>query len=260
MKLIEQAGTGKSQMYLDNYQTYFDPLANKKIKLLELGIDKGGSLLLWHDFFKYGSIVGLDINTVQLNKKRIITIKGKQQNTTVLDRLGNNFAPDGFDIIIDDASHIGQYTKISFWHLFNNHLKPGGIYCIEDWRVGYWNQWEDGYSYQEPELTDKPTATRSHQPAPGLNHRKTPHPYVPIRNKKLPYGVIGKNNVEVPTATNKKRYPSHDYGMVGVIKQLMDELGRDMITCPERGYNGEQEMPKFKSMQIFPGQCFIIKS
>jgi spermidine synthase len=48
-------------------------------------------------------------------------------------------APEGFDIIIDDASHFGDLTKIAFWHLFDNHLKPSGLYVIEDWGTGYWS-------------------------------------------------------------------------------------------------------------------------
>lgn len=53
-------------------------------------------------------------------------------------------APGGFDIIIDDSSHIGEFTKTAFWHLVDSHLKPGGIYAIEDWFTGYWDDWSDG--------------------------------------------------------------------------------------------------------------------
>jgi spermidine synthase len=57
-------------------------------------------------------------------------------------------APEGFDIIIDDASHFGDLTKIAFWHLFDNHLKPSGLYVIEDWGTGYWSDWTDGKAYR----------------------------------------------------------------------------------------------------------------
>jgi len=57
-------------------------------------------------------------------------------------------APEGFDIIIDDASHFGDLTKIAFWHLFDNHLKPSGLYVIEDWGTGYWSDWTDGKTYR----------------------------------------------------------------------------------------------------------------
>ena len=55
-------------------------------------------------------------------------------------------APEGFDIIIDDASHFGDLTKIAFWHLLDNHLKPSGLYVIEDWGTGYWSDWPGGKS------------------------------------------------------------------------------------------------------------------
>src|SRR5438309_8699047 len=59
---------------------------------------------------------------------------------TTLFRSGET-APEGFDVIIDDCSHIGELTRISFWHLFEHHLKPGGLYVIEDWSTGYWDSW-----------------------------------------------------------------------------------------------------------------------
>ena len=57
-------------------------------------------------------------------------------------------APGGFDIIIDDASHIGELTKTTFWHLFDHHLKPGGLYAIEDWGTGYLDDFSDGKKIQ----------------------------------------------------------------------------------------------------------------
>ena len=62
--------------------------------------------------------------------------------------MASKTAPDGFDIIIDDASHIGELTKTSFWHLFDHHLKPGGLYAIEDWGTGYLDDFTDGRKFQ----------------------------------------------------------------------------------------------------------------
>ena len=47
-------------------------------------------------------------------------------------------------MIINDASHIGQLTRTAFWHLFDNHLKGGGLYTIEDWGIGYLDDFADG--------------------------------------------------------------------------------------------------------------------
>jgi len=217
--------TDKSSRYLNNYQEHFRHLAGQEVFLLELGVHKGGSLLLWRDYFEKGRIVGLDVKEVPIEDAtgRIRVYQGLQQDCALLDRIGGESAPRGFDVIIDDASHVGEWTRVSFWHLFERHLKPGGIYVIEDWRTGYWDAWEDGRRYRSP------------RQSPGL------------------FGSLAD-------ALRRRRFPSHDHGMVGVIKQLVDELGMDMITNPERGGSGPQRDPGFRKMEITPGQVFIWKT
>jgi hypothetical protein len=48
--------------------------------------------------------------------------------------------------------------------------------------------------------------------------------------------------------------------MVGLIKQLMDELGMDAITNPARNGPSPQRFSKFQRMEICPGQVFIFKA
>jgi hypothetical protein len=62
--------------------------------------------------------------------------QGSQDDTAFLSDVARRTAPSGFDLIIDDASHIGMLTKVAFWHLFDNHLKSSGLYAIEDWALG----------------------------------------------------------------------------------------------------------------------------
>ena len=127
--------------YLRNYEHYFGGLRDREVRLLELGIKEGGSLLLWRDYFERGLIVGSDINPVKLGDPtgRVRAYEGEQQDTEPLDRIARENAPDGFDIIIDDCAHIGVLARASFRHLFDNHLKSGGVYVIEDWGTGYWD-------------------------------------------------------------------------------------------------------------------------
>lgn len=219
--------TDKSEMLLRYYENYLRPLADKDIRLLELGVYRGGSLLLWRDYFKNGTVVGVDVAPCQIEDLtgRIFLYQGFQQDLEFLDKVGQETAPDGFDIIIDDASHMGELTGISFWHLFDNHLKPGGIYCIEDWRTGYWDDWVDGKKYRF------------------LSHQHT------FLEK-----VIAR------VLRHKRKFPSHLYGMVGLIKQLVDELGMDAITDPTHRFAGKPCYPKFRRMGITPGQVFIVKA
>jgi SAM-dependent methyltransferase len=141
--------------YLRNYEEYFRPLLDRDVRLLELGVLKGGSLLLWRDYFERGVIAGLDLNPAQIEDPtgRIRLYQGGQQETELLDRIARECAPEGFDVIIDDCSHVGELARVSFWHLFENHLKPGGLYVIEDWGTGYWDFWPDGVSYRPRRTT-----------------------------------------------------------------------------------------------------------
>lgn len=131
--------------YLRTYDRLFAPLIDKPVKILELGVRSGGSLLLWRDYFPNGVVAGLDVEPQSVSAdERVKIYSGRQEDTALLSRIAKEVAPDGFDIVIDDASHIAAPTRASFWHLFDNHLKPGGLFAIEDWGTGYWERWPDG--------------------------------------------------------------------------------------------------------------------
>jgi hypothetical protein len=229
---LEQYESDKiASRYLERYDPIFEPWLEKKIVLLEIGIDKGGSLLLWRDYFPMGTIVGIDINLPKQFKptERIYTYEGSQSNTKFLSRVANEIAPDGFDIIIDDASHIGELTKTAFWHLFDNHLKTEGLYVIEDWGTGYWDDWPDGKrlkleSYFRP-------------------HRK-PNSFL--------LKIAAKLRLKTPMRC-------HSYGMVGFVKQLVDEQGAHDVT--RANWKGKSKRAsKFENMLITPSIIFIKKA
>jgi SAM-dependent methyltransferase len=241
--------TDKAQFdhYLRNYEEFFRPLLLKDVRLLELGVYKGGSLSLWRDYFEQGLIVGLDLNPSKLEDPtgRIRVYQGAQQDRELLDRIARETAPDGFDVIIDDCSHIGELTRISFWHLFDNHLKPGGFYVIEDWSTGYWDKWFDGVAFKyEPALGFSPILFRLRSVFIRCQ-RLVPLPNVIWRAmKRILY---------------YRQFRSHDYGLVGFIKELVDECGRADITRADRG-TPPFRPSKFKALHISPGQVFILKA
>jgi hypothetical protein len=49
--------------------------------------------------------------------ERIRFYQGSQDDEALLDPLAKECAPDGFDIVIDDASHIGKLARVSFCNL-----------------------------------------------------------------------------------------------------------------------------------------------
>jgi SAM-dependent methyltransferase len=238
--------------YLQKYEEHFKNLLDRDIRLLELGVFRGGSLLLWRDYFERGLIVGLDLNPVQLEDPggRIRFYCGRQQDVKLLDKIARETAPEGFDVIIDDCSHIGELTRISFWHLFDNHLKPGGFYVIEDWSTGYWDNWFDGVGFRPRlDLSHNPRAFRCRSALLRL-YRNSLIRRVPLAQRFL---------IRLKKMVNRQQFRRHNYGMVGFIKELVDECGMSDITRPDFG-NPPQRPSKFKEMRISPGQVFIVKA
>ena len=131
--------------YTQHYQKHFSPFQYKKINLLEIGVGGykspivgGNSLRMWKSFFLFSNIFSLDIyDKSQLQEKRIRIFKGSQTDKKLLDTICKEV--NGFDIIIDDGSHINNHVITAFKHLFPR-LKKGGIYVIEDTQTSYWEQ------------------------------------------------------------------------------------------------------------------------
>src|SRR6476660_4850889 len=58
---LDQYDTDKiPNRYLQYYDPFLEQLIDQPIRLLELGVFRGGSLQLWQDYFPYGLIVGVD--------------------------------------------------------------------------------------------------------------------------------------------------------------------------------------------------------
>jgi len=229
---LEQYDSDKiSGRYLERYDPVLEPWLEKEIVLLELGVHRGGSLLLWRDYFPRGTIVGIDPNPPPNFKptNRIHFFQGSQGDLQFLSQVAKEVAPDGFDIVIDDASHLGELSKVAFWHLFDNHLKPKGLYVIEDWGTGYWDDWPDGKSLDL-------------------------EGYSPWRSRGQLVSEKGSGESNL-----KDSWPCHSYGMVGFIKQLIDEQGARDVT--REGVGGKPtRVSKFESVLIVPSIVFVRKA
>jgi len=117
--------------YLDIYENNLKQLKDSKIKFLEIGVYNGCSLRMWKEYFSNGEIYGLDIdpNTKIHQEERVRIDIGSQ---TDIEFLKETYKNEQFDVIIDDGSHVNEFTIKSFNYLFYNHLKNGGLYIIED--------------------------------------------------------------------------------------------------------------------------------
>jgi hypothetical protein len=239
-----------SQGYVRDFEEVLGPLRQQPTAILELGIFHGGSLQVWRDFFAGGPVVGLDLNSVEVSDAsgRIKTYAGGQDDRELLDRIRAENAPDGFDVIIDDCSHVGSLTKASFWHLYRNHLRAGGVYVIEDWGTGYWDSWTDGRHASSDALHAESNVERPSGMGGALAGRLGRGP-----------GPIGKLGRKWSRAVGRRRFRSHDYGMVGFVKQLIDECAMPDITAAGRGGLQPARPSRIAKLRITTGHVFVFK-
>lgn len=253
--------TDKSPEYLERYQREFGHLFDEPIALLELGVQRGGSMLMWLDLMPQARVVGLDLNEVSIDDDsgRLHIYQGFQQDPEVLDRIAADVAPDGFDVILDDASHIARYTSESFWYLFPRHLKAGGVYVIDDWGCGYDDDWADGHLYggSREALGDfRHRNTAKAKGEPGLVERirrRVRQSARPIASRLSPEmrQRFEKLYMRAEGASLETRYPSHDYGMVGFIKQLVDASAVRSIDGGSAYFDNEIESLHVNDSQVF---------
>ena len=75
---------------------------------------------------------------------RVHVVQGDQADAARAAGVTSDFAPQGFDLIIDDASHFGGSDRTVVATAVPQHLRPGGLYVIEDWGTGYLADWPTG--------------------------------------------------------------------------------------------------------------------
>ncbi len=136
----------KWDIYLAEYDRLFTPFRNSPIRLLEIGIQNGGSLEIWASYFLAArSIIGCDINPecrhLVYADPRISVVVG-DANTDAAHAAILSHGGD-LDIVIDDGSHTSSDIVKSFVRYFA-HLKPGGLFLAEDLHCSYWAGFEGG--------------------------------------------------------------------------------------------------------------------
>jgi hypothetical protein len=119
----------KWEHYFPIYEKHFARFRGKSPRVLELGVDHGGSLQLWKRYFGSGaSIIGVDIDDYRTYAEQQISVLKHDQK----DPLIASYGP--FDVIIDDGSHDRNDQEVSFANLWP---RCQGVYFIEDCHNGY---------------------------------------------------------------------------------------------------------------------------
>lgn len=136
----------KWEGYLQHYDRHFAKLKNNPLRLLEIGIQAGGSIEIWAQYFKSAThIIGCDIDPacgkLHYDDPRIKILIGDINTPETLQSL--IALTDSLDIVIDDGSHHSSDIIYSFVTLFPQ-LADGGIYLIEDLHCSYWESYGGG--------------------------------------------------------------------------------------------------------------------
>ncbi len=114
--------------YGSTYDALFEKFDREaKLNILEVGTQKGGSLLAWKEYFPNANVYGVDIIDVVSPEYRTDTV------TRIISDIKDWKNDIEWDIVIDDGSHylldvayvIAQYSV---------KLKVGGLIIIEDVR------------------------------------------------------------------------------------------------------------------------------
>ena len=132
-------GTDKNTIhnYTGIYAQLLAPYRNKRGTLLEIGVQHGGSSLLWHEYLPRFRLFLSDIQDIvpdviwdQLDPDRYDFYQGDAYNGGSL-KLFCDECAEGFDVIIDDGPHTLSSQVFAVSHYFPM-LKPNGVLIIED--------------------------------------------------------------------------------------------------------------------------------
>ena len=118
--------------YLPFYERLFAALNNTKLAVCELGVDGGGSLCIWEEYFPNAKILGVDINVKPPyigDHQRIYHLQidaYEERAPKLIKELVGEFS-----VIIDDGPHSIESQRI-FCANYPPLLGPGGIAIVED--------------------------------------------------------------------------------------------------------------------------------
>jgi predicted O-methyltransferase YrrM len=119
------------------YDTIFKNRRNDPLKIAELGILNGSSLLMWREYFTNAEIYGFEYNQDLINNFKEFydneRISLSHINVNDKESIEGSFSELNimYDVIIDDTTHIFE-DQIRIIENTYQYLKPGGMMIIED--------------------------------------------------------------------------------------------------------------------------------
>lgn len=132
--------------YFQIYEQWFSPYRGKEIVFVEVGVQNGGSIQMWHDYFGGNAkIVGVDITErckqFEDADNNIFIETGSQDDPEFWHAFKQKYPR--VDILVDDGGHLPNQQITTFREMFP-HIKDGGLYLCEDCHTSYWPHYGGG--------------------------------------------------------------------------------------------------------------------
>ncbi len=124
--------------YFEVYERYLAGIRRSNPIILEIGVELGGSLEMWRDYFGPASrIYGIDINPTAKRHEDVATkvFIGDQQDRAFLRSVLHEIGTP--DVVIDDGGHTANQQITSFEELYTG-LSESGVYIVEDTHTSLW--------------------------------------------------------------------------------------------------------------------------
>jgi len=137
----------KHDYYFPIYEKYFSRYVDKDLVLLEIGVNSGGSIHMWQQYFGKGlRYIGVDISPWVYEQFHdpdagVFIYTGSQENSTFMKYLAQSI-PE-LDILIDDGGHTMNRQIFSLRSMIHK-VKNGGIYLCEDVETSYISSYGGG--------------------------------------------------------------------------------------------------------------------
>ena len=215
----------KWSLYLTEYDRLFADYRDRPVRLLEIGVQNGGSLEIWAKYFSQASVlIGCDINpecaSLSYEDSRIGVIVGDANAPDTCERLFRR-SPK-FDIIIDDGSHLSSDIVRSFAQYFPS-VAEGGLFIAEDLHCSYWSQYQGGlfYPYSSISFFKRLADVISHE------HWGTPRGRGDVLR-----GILTKYGCEVDPDTLSQVHSIEFINSICVVRKaaaIENEMGRRVV-------------------------------
>jgi hypothetical protein len=131
--------------YLALYDRHLSRFRGRPVRILELGIYRGGSLQIWKAYFGERAIIhGVDIDPACAGfaEERVVIHIGSQADARFLKRVVEEIG--GVDVVVDDGSHRSS-DQIASFEILYPLVEENGVYLCEDTRTSYWSRFDGGY-------------------------------------------------------------------------------------------------------------------